>query len=113
MADIEIAIKLQPATLERLDALVRECRRLRGGALAGLERNEILLLAIELGIRQIEGQFALPPAFTTAIESEDTPRSVPSLGPGLRPASSRPPGIGKGGPRAATPSPGRRTGGSQ
>ena len=84
--DIEVGIKITPATLERVDVLARACRRMQGGALAGLERNELLHLAIELGLQQIETQ-VLPSTSAITTESEITPRSMPAMKPGLRTAT--------------------------
>jgi hypothetical protein len=54
MSKILITIGLTPANLERLDVLVRRGRTVSDHVLSGIERNAMLDLAIEFGLRHLE-----------------------------------------------------------
>jgi hypothetical protein len=85
MSDIEIHMRLSPLSLERLDTLVRACRKARG-PFSGLERAELLTLALELGLGQLEDQVLGVAASPPPPAAELTPPVQAAYVSGIRPA---------------------------
>jgi hypothetical protein len=59
MKRIPVMFDLSPTTLERLDAAVRIGRQRLDPVLADMERNQVLQLALEVGLRQLEDRLGV------------------------------------------------------